>query len=150
MSYRPERVAHVVRDVVSDAIANRISDPRVHRLTSVTRVEVSGDLRYADVHVSVMASENESGTTMKGLQSARGMIQSRLAKRLTVRQCPVIRFHLDRGIKLGIETIRKLDELAAESRSQGGASEEAGADAPGYAADAVEKPEDLGIENEDD
>lgn len=116
MSHRPEKVAHVVRDVVSDAIANRIADPRVHRLTSVTRVEVSGDLRYADVHVSVMGSENESHTTMKGLQSARGMIQSRLAKRLTVRQCPILRFHLDRGIKIGIETIRMLDELSAESR----------------------------------
>jgi ribosome-binding factor A len=150
MSYRPERVAHVIRDVVSDAISNRISDPRVHRLTSVTRVEVSGDLRYADVHVSVMGSESDSGTTMKGLQSARGMIQSRLAKRLTVRQCPVIRFHLDRGIKIGIETIRKLDELSAESRPDAETSGGTGVNAADEVADIAESTKEPRSEHEDD
>ncbi len=143
MSHRPEKVAHVVRDVVSDAIANRIADPRVHRFTSVTRVEVSGDLRYADVHVSVMGSENDSRTTMKGLQSARGMIQSRLAKRLDVRQCPIIRIHLDRGIKIGIETIRMLAELSPESRpAEDGLEEIAPASPDGETEDSenTEKP----------
>jgi ribosome-binding factor A len=120
MSYRLQRVAHIIRDVVSDAIANRVSDPRVHRFTSVTRVEVSTDLRFADVHVSVMGTETESQTTMKGLQSARGMIQTRLAKRLEIRQCPLLRFHLDKGIKIGIETIRTLDEVLAESKPSDG------------------------------
>ena len=78
MSYRLERVAHVIRDVVSDAIAGHISDPRVSRFTSVTRVEMSPDLRHAQVYVSVMGDDAEGATTMKGLDSARGMI--RLAK----------------------------------------------------------------------
>ena len=110
MSHRPERVSHVVRDVVSDAISNRLSDPRVAHFTSVTRVEMSGDLRIAHVHVSVMGSEAEGQTTMKGLESARGMIQSRLAQRLDLRQCPQIRFHLDLGIKKAIEIVRRIDE----------------------------------------
>ena len=94
MSHRPAKISHVVREVVSDAIANRIWDPRVSRFTSVTRVEVSDDLRIASVYVSVMGAENEALTTMKGLESARGMIQSRVARRLDIRQCPMLRFHL--------------------------------------------------------
>lgn len=140
MAYRPAKVAHVVRDVVSDAIANRISDPRVQRFTSVTRVEVSGDLRFADVHVSVMGTEPESQTTMKGLESARGMIQSRLAKRLDLRLCPVIRFHLDLGIKIGVETVRKLDELMAESQGgrPGSSGEQRGETNEGAGAESEE------------
>jgi ribosome-binding factor A len=116
--------------VVSDAIANRVSDPRIIRLTSVTRVELSADLKLADVYVSVMGSENESRTTMRGLQSARGMIQSRLAKRLSTRQCPSIRFHLDKGIKIGIETIRMLDEVIGEIREKDDGSGSASPDDP--------------------
>jgi ribosome-binding factor A len=108
-------VAHLIRDVVSDAIANRLSDPRVSRFTSVTRVELSADLRVADVYVSVMGSEIDGRTTMKGLESARGLIQTRLARRLEMRQCPLLRLHLDLGLKVAARTIETLDRLAAES-----------------------------------
>ncbi len=104
-----------MRDVVSDAIANRVSDPRVSRFTSVTRVEVSVDLRMANVYVSVMGTEAEATTTMKGLQSARGMIQTRLARRLDMRQCPILRFHLDHGLKSAIETIRRIDQADGQA-----------------------------------
>jgi ribosome-binding factor A len=136
MSYRLERVAHVIREVVSDAIANRISDPRVSRFTSVTRVEMSPDLRHAQVYVSVMGEEVEGATTMKGLESARGMIQSHLAKQLDMRQCPLLRFHLDRGLKVAAEISRQIDEAlgrtssGAVSPSAADGSDEAASDSP--------------------
>ena len=114
MSHRRDRLAHVVRDVVSDAIANRISDPRVSRFTSVTLVEVAPDMSVANVHVSVMGDETQARTTMKGLDSARGLIQSRLAKQVRMRTCPAIRFHLDMGIKRAIETYRSLSDIEAD------------------------------------
>ena len=110
MSHRIGRVAHIIRDVVSDTIANRISDPRVSRFTSVTRVEVSPDLRSANVYVSVMGEETEGRTTMKGLESARGLIQSRVAKSLDLRQCPIVRLHLDLSLKRAAEVINLIDE----------------------------------------
>ncbi len=109
MSHRLARLAHIIRNVVSDAIINRVSDPRISPFTSITRVELSPDLKFSDVFVSVMASEADCLTTMKGLQSARGMIQTRLAKRLETRQCPHLRFHLDMGIKIGIDTVRAMN-----------------------------------------
>jgi ribosome-binding factor A len=134
MSYRRARVSHFVRDVVSDAIANRVWDPRVSRFTSVTRVEVSADLRTANVHVSVMGTEAEATTTMKGLQSARGMIQTRLARRLDMRQCPIIHFYLDRGLKSAIETIRQIDQADGEA-SRDCAGPEGGANRPSVGAE---------------
>lgn len=80
MGHRLERLGSVIRGVVSDAILSRVSDPRVSRLTSITRVNVSADLKFADVYFSVMGSEVEGRTTLRGLQSARGMIQSLLAR----------------------------------------------------------------------
>jgi len=109
MSHRKDRLSHVVRDVVSDAIANRVSDPRISALTSVTRVEMSPDLKIADVHVSVMGSDADARTTLRGLTSARGMIQTRLARQLNIRQCPMIRFRLDNAFKGGLETLRRIE-----------------------------------------
>ena len=110
MGHRIGRLAHFVRDVVSDAIANHVWDPRVCHFTSVTRVDLSPDLHFADVFVSVMGTDAEAKKTMQGLQSARGMIQTRLARQLDIRQCPILRFHLDIGIKTAIETFRQLQE----------------------------------------
>lgn len=113
MAHRLEKVAHIVRDVVSDAINNRVSDPRIAPFTSITRVEMSGDLKIANVFISVMGDEIKGQTTMKGLESARGMIQGRVARQLDMRTCPSLRFHLDRGIKTAIETIKAIDEALA-------------------------------------
>ncbi len=111
MSRRKDRLSHVVRDVVSDAIANRVSDPRISSLTSVTRVEMSPDLKIADVHVSVMGEDVDARTTLRGLTSARGMIQTRLARQLNIRQCPMIRFRLDEAFKGEMETLRQIEAL---------------------------------------
>jgi len=110
MAYRMQRMASVIREVVSDCVANRLSDPRLARFISVTRVEMTPDLAIANVYLSVMGTDAEGATSMRGMASARGMIQSRIARALDVRQCPEIRFHLDKGLKIAAETIRRLGE----------------------------------------
>ena len=113
-SYRPERVANVVRQVVSDAIASKLSDPRISPLLSITRVEVSRDLEYARVWVSVMGTDANQNLTLAGLESATGYLQRRVGGRLQIRTCPRLSFHLDDSIKKGNETIRLIEETAAE------------------------------------
>jgi ribosome-binding factor A len=113
-SHRPERVAHVIRQVVSDAIANRLSDPRIAPFSSVTRVEMSPDLEHARVYVSVMGEPAAQRTTLAGLRSAAGAVQRMLARELTLRHCPRLTFELDESIKKGAETIRLINEAMAE------------------------------------
>jgi len=135
-SFRPERVAHVVRSVVSEAITCRLSDPRIETMSSVTRVEVSPDLEHAKVYISVMGGPSVQRRTLAGLQSARGFVQRMLAQELATRVCPQITFQLDESIKKGFETLQLIERVMAESR--GGAEVGGGDD---KAEDAAAAPE---------
>ena len=93
---------------------HHLSDPRVSPLTSITNVKVTGDLRHAELLISVMGTEGQQRATMAGLNSAHGYLQTLVAKNLSTRQCPTLRFTLDDSIKQGIATLRLIDEAMAE------------------------------------
>ncbi len=113
-SYRPERVANVVRAVVSEAIAHRLNDPRIDPMASVTRVEVSADLEHAKVYVSVLGEAVVGRRTMQGLKSATGHVQRLVAQELKIRQCPHLTFYLDESLKKAARTIQIINETMAE------------------------------------
>ncbi len=92
------------------AILAELNDPRIRDVT-VTHVEVSGDLRYAKVHVSVMGDERKQKLSLRGLQSAAGFLQLKVAKRIETRYTPRIEFLLDQGVKRSIEVARILHEV---------------------------------------
>jgi ribosome-binding factor A len=118
--HRPERVANVVRQVVSDAISNKLSDPRIAPFTSVTRVDVTHDLEYAKVWISVMGSDGEQRRTLAGLRSAGGLVQRMVASDLKIRVCPRLSFHLDESLKKAAEINQLIDESMAEIRQRAG------------------------------
>ncbi len=105
-----EKVAEAIRQVVSMAILVEIKDPRVRDVT-VTYVEVSPDLRVAKVHVSVMGDETHQNLTLRGLQSAAGFLQAKLARELELRYTPKVTFLLDQGVKKSIEIAKILREV---------------------------------------
>ncbi len=109
-SFRPDKMASLIRGIVSDMIANKLNDPRISSFTSITRVEVSGDLQLAKVYISVMGSEAQERKTMAALEHARGHVQRAIAKGVTARVCPVLSFHTDRSIKKAAEIIKIIDE----------------------------------------
>ncbi len=113
-SRRTAKVAEAVREQVSTAILFGLKDPRVKHVT-VTRVEVSPDLRSAKVYVSVMGDEKMQKLTLRGLESARGFLQAKLAERVQIRYTPVLHFELDQGVKRSIEASRLLREVLPQS-----------------------------------
>ena len=114
-THRPLRVAEAIREVVSSSILFEVSDPRVTGVT-VLRAEVSGDLRNASVYVSIMGTESEQRLAMKGLQSAAGFLQAKVAARLQTRTTPHLTFKQDVGIKRSIEMSKLIDEALASDR----------------------------------
>jgi ribosome-binding factor A len=108
MSQRTARVGDLIRTELSELFQRELRDPRV-RLANVTRVEVSSDFRHADVHVSVLGTEAERDNAIAGLVSARGFLRRELARRLTLRTTPELKFHLDRGA----EHSQRISELLA-------------------------------------
>lgn len=108
-SFRPARIAEVIREVAAETILFRLQDPRVRNVT-VTRVEVPGDLLTAKVYVSIMGSDQEARQSLEGLTSSAGFIQRQLADRLKLRYTPTLSFHLDKGVKNIQEVTRLLQQ----------------------------------------
>ena len=115
MTRRQEKVARVVKEAVSDAISNHLNDPRIEGLVSVTKVEMTADLRRADVYVSILGKcEVAQNTTFTAIERARGRIQSLLAGKLYSKFCPVLYFHRDEKFKKTMETMRLIDQAVSE------------------------------------
>ncbi|MBN2317141.1 MAG: 30S ribosome-binding factor RbfA, partial [Sedimentisphaerales bacterium] len=93
---RQEKVARVVKEAVSDAVMNRLNDPRIEGFVSITRVEVTADLRIANVYISVFGKNPASqNRTFEAINHARSRIQSFLAGRIQSKFCPVLHFYTD-------------------------------------------------------
>jgi len=110
-SIKYSRMNGEVQREISKIIAQEIKDPRIHPMTSVLSVEVTPDLKYAKVFVSVLGSEEERENTMAGLKSAASHVRSRLAKSLNLRNTPELTFIMDDSIEYGIQMSKRIDEL---------------------------------------
>jgi ribosome-binding factor A len=136
-SRRVLKVAEAIREVVSMSILAELNDPRVQDVT-VTYVEVSGDLRQAKVHVSVMGDEVKQELSLRGLKSAAGFLQSKCAARIDTRYTPRIEFVLDQGVKRSIEISRILDEVLPDrGRPEIGETPAAGDEPDGTSGDST-------------
>ena len=100
-----------------------IKDPRVQQgMISVTRVETTGDLRYAKVWLSVLGLENEK-EFRRGLKSAAGWLRHELGQSLELRYTPELVFELDHSIEYGAhisQVIQSLDIRHDEDESDEG------------------------------
>ena len=91
---RMRRVDESVREVLSDAIARGLKDPRVGFVT-VTDVKTSPDLRHARVFVSVLGEDKVRRRSIAGLESAHGYLQRRVASELRLKNTPTLQFDHD-------------------------------------------------------
>jgi ribosome-binding factor A len=112
-SDRMRRVDEAVRQVLSDAVAQDLQDPRIGFVT-MTSVKTTSDLRHARVYVSVLGTEEERSATLAGLSSAHGALQRRLARELRMKRTPTLEFlyddTTDRAMRLEAIIEREVDE----------------------------------------
>ncbi|MES2345660.1 MAG: 30S ribosome-binding factor RbfA [Chlamydiota bacterium] len=71
---RTDRLNSLLKEVISEVIMRDVRNPHVTTLITVTRVDISSDLHYAKVYISVIGSQVEKDETLKALQSAAGFI----------------------------------------------------------------------------
>ena len=81
-------------------------------------MDVSNDLKYAKVRVSVMGDEGQCEKTITGLENATGFIRREIGKRLSLRHTPEIRFILDKSIDHILTVDRLLKEIESEEESK--------------------------------
>lgn len=108
---RTQRIGEEIRKVVSTMLISGIKDYRINSLISVTDVDVTSDLSYAYVYVSILGGNKES--SMAGLKSACGYIRKEVGKNVKLRHTPEIIFKIDDSIEKGMymeSLIKKVNE----------------------------------------
>jgi ribosome-binding factor A len=111
---RVRRVAEQIKKDVSQIIGAQIKDPRIAGITSVTEVQLTRDLRYASVYVSIYGSDVEKEETLQTLIRASGFIRSEVGRRIRLRYTPEINFFLDNSIEYGARIDSVIKSLKKE------------------------------------
>lgn len=105
------RVNSEVMREMSTIIREDLKDPRINPLTSVMAVEVTPDLKFAKIFVSVMGDDEEKRKTMEGLKKSAAFARHQLAKRMNLRNTPELTFVLDTSIEYGVAMSKRIDEV---------------------------------------
>lgn len=110
-SIKNTRINGEVQKELSMLISREIKDPRIHPMTSVVSVEVSPDLKTANVYISVLGDEEAQKSTAKGLKSAAPYMRSQLAKSLNLRNTPELTFIVDNSIEYGVRMSKLINDV---------------------------------------
>ncbi len=114
MSYqRIDRISEQVRREVDTIIREQLSDPRIKGTFSVTRAEVTRDLRYAKIYVSILEEDNRE-PMMTALKKAAGFVRHELGQSMIIRYAPEILFTLDQNIEYGLHIASVLKRVEVQ------------------------------------
>jgi len=114
---RSQRIQELLLEEISKLLQSGLKDPRIGFAT-LTRVEVSDNLKHAKIFVSVMGSEQEKIDTLEALKSAKGFIRNSLGKNLYLRYLPELEFKKDDNAEHVEKITRILKDLHPESDSE--------------------------------
>jgi ribosome-binding factor A len=109
-SPRTRRIGELIQAELSEIILRELKDPRIGFVT-ITGVDVTPDLRHADVFISVLGSKRERDASLAALQNSAGFLRKELAGRIEMKYFPDLKFKIDPSIEAGMKIdkiIRKL------------------------------------------
>ncbi|MBC2578912.1 30S ribosome-binding factor RbfA [Clostridium sp. DJ247] len=110
-NFRGSRINEEVKKEVSNIIRNDIKDPRINAMISVTKVDVTRDLRYAKVYVSIFGEDEAKKSTLNALKSSSGFIRREVGHRINLRYTPEIIIELDNTIEQGMHIDALLEKI---------------------------------------
>ena len=114
-SIRGEKINTELKRELS-VLLRDIKDPRVPMMISVMKTEVTKDMKFAKVYVSVMGSEEEKKNTLKGLKSATSFLRREISRRLNLRITPELNFVIDDSIEYGNHILDVINKINSEDK----------------------------------
>ena len=99
---RTNMISEEMKKEISTIIQNELKDPRLPKMISVISADVTRDLRYAKIFISVLGNETDKKNAIEGLKSAAGFIRREVGHRLQLRYTPELLFELDNSIERGV------------------------------------------------
>jgi len=117
---RTDRLNSLLKEVISEVIRRDVRNPHVAELVTVTRVQITKDLHYAKVYISVIGSDQAKTETLAALQSAAGFIAVNSAKKVVMRYFPELTFKLDDSVDKHMRIEELLQKISKEKASREG------------------------------
>ncbi|MBE5770228.1 MAG: 30S ribosome-binding factor RbfA [Clostridia bacterium] len=117
-NFRIDRISEEVRHAI-DAIIRDMNDPRIGGTYCVTRADVTRDLRFAKVYISILEDE-KADEMIKALKKAAGFIRRELGMRVDLRYTPELLFERDRNIAYGVHIAQVLRDVAPKEENNAG------------------------------
>jgi ribosome-binding factor A len=108
---RTDRLNSLLKEVISEVIHRQVRNPHVNELLTVTRVDITKDLHYAKVYISVIGSKEAKQETLQALESAAGFIAVNASKKVVMRYFPTLTFKLDDGVDKHMRIEELLHEI---------------------------------------
>ena len=113
---REIRLEGEFRRALSEIFLTDLKDPRVSAMLSVMRVEITPDLKYAKVYVSIYDTPERVDSTMEALERAEGFIRAKLNDKIKVRRIPNLAFVHDTSVEYSIHISKLIDEVTAKDK----------------------------------
>ncbi|MBR3144925.1 MAG: 30S ribosome-binding factor RbfA [Clostridia bacterium] len=109
--YKINRVTSDIKLCLSELL-REVKDPRVSKLLSIVKVNVSGDMSYADIYVSAIEGSEKTAESVKALnKSAAGYIRRELGQRMKLRKVPELKFIADNSIETSAHISRIIESF---------------------------------------
>ena len=115
--YKINRITSDIKIALSELL-REIKDPRVSKLLSIVKVDVSGDLSYATVYVSAIEGYETTVASVKALKGAAGFLRKELGARLTLRKVPELRFVADDSIEQSANISHIIESFGGEEKNE--------------------------------
>ncbi len=111
--YRIDRITSDLKVTLSELL-REMKDPRVSKLLSIVKVDVSNDLSYATVYVSAMEGYETTVVSVKALKGAAGFLRRELGALMSLRKVPELRFVADNSIEHSAQISRIIESFGGE------------------------------------
>ena len=112
--FRINRITSDVKITLSELL-RELKDPRISKLLSIVKVDVSGDLNYATVYVSAIEGYEATVNSVKALKNASGFLRRELGAALSLRKVPELRFVADDSIEYSANISKIIDSFKEEN-----------------------------------
>ena len=112
--YKINRITSDVKIALSELL-REIKDPRVSKLLSIVKVDISGDLSYATIYVSAIEGYETTVASVKALKGASGYLRRELGSRLKLRKVPELRFIADDSINISANISRIIENIKEDN-----------------------------------
>lgn len=115
--YKIGRITSDIKLVLSELL-REVKDPRVSKLLSIVKVDLSGDLSYATVYVSAIEGFEATVSSVKALKGASGFLRRELGARMKLRKVPELRFVADDSINISANISKIIDSFKEENENE--------------------------------